>query len=212
MPLSGEALNQQGNATTRKTNPTVGAEWFTIATDDAGKSPTETAANLKKLKLANAYTTGSVVVITNLNGKTVLGEAEGGLIVGVPYYVRKVSGTEAAFANTKAQSESATEGEWIEWTVIVKATTVVKLIEEHTGAKTKRVKATFAEAVNLVNEDATAREIEASGTVKVRWVMAFSAETTGTFMGLEAVSEKELASADLYKITNNKISQNAYIL
>lgn len=211
-PLSGEALNEQGNAITRGTKPANEAVWFTIATDDGGKTiTTESGANVKKLKLTQTYTTGNVVVITNLNGKTVLGETEGGLVVGVPYYVRKVSGTEIALAVTKAQSESATESEWIEVTAAIKTTTVVKVIEEHTGAKTKRVKATFAAAVNMTNEDATAREVEASAEVKVRWVLTFSAESAGTFMGLEAVTEKTLASGDLYKITNNKISQNAYI-
>jgi len=211
MPLSGEALNEQGNAITRGTKPTNEVKWVTIATDDGGKSPTATAANLRKLKLTQAYTTGQVVVITNLNGKTGFGETEGGLTVGVPYYVRAISGTEIALANTKAQAESATEAEWLEWTVEIKATTVIKRIEEHTGAKTKRKECSFAVAANLTNEDTAAREIEASAAVKVRWIMYWSAETAGVFMGLEATSEKELATSDMFKITNQKIQQNAYL-
>jgi hypothetical protein len=210
-PLSGEALNEQGNAITRGTKPASLTEWITVATDDGGKSPTETTTG-KKLKLTQSYATGNIVVITKLNAKTGLGETEGGLIVGVPYYARAISGTEIAFANSKAQSESATESEWIEFTVTIKAETVVKKIEEHTGAKTKRIKTAFAAAVNLINEDATAREVEASATVKVRWLLYFSAETSGTFMGLEATTEKELATADLLKVTNQKIPQNAYLI
>lgn len=211
-PLSGEALNEQGNAITRGTKPSNLTEWVVVATDDGGKTiTTESGANVKKLKLTQSYTTGNIVVITNLNGKTVLGETEGGLTVGVSYYVRKVSGTEIALAVTKAQSESASESEWIEVTVAVKTSTVLKLIEEHTGAKTKRIKTGFAVAANLLNEDATAREVEASATVKVRWVLYFSAETSGTFMGCEAVTEKELATGDLYKLNKSQIFQNAYV-
>lgn len=210
MPLSGEALNEQGNAITRGTKPANEATWVTFATDSS-QSPEASAAGKKIKKTAHGLETGNIVVFTNINGKTTFGEVVGGLVIGAPYYARKISANEFSVSYTKTQSESATEGEWIEFTVEIKAESVVKHVEEHTGAKTKRVKAVFAAAANLTNEDATAREVEASAEVKIRWVMLWSAESAGTFMGLEAATEKTLATADLYRVTNNKISQNAYV-
>jgi hypothetical protein len=46
----------------------------------------------------------------------------------------------------------------------------------------------------------------------VQYIRAFSAETAGTFMGLENVTEKVLAEGDPYKITTNKINQNAVLV
>jgi hypothetical protein len=209
MPLSGEALNEQGNAITRGTKPTNEATWVTIATDTS-QSPEASAIGKKIKKTAHGLLTGEIIVFTKLNAAAVLGEVVGALVVGVPYYVFKIGVNEFGVAYTKAQAEAG-EGSCIEFTVELKAESVLKKIEEHTGAKTKRQKAVFAAAANLTNEDATAREIEATTEVKVRWVMFWSAETVGVFMGLEAVTEKTLAIADIYKITNNKISQNAYI-
>lgn len=213
MPLSGEALNEQGNAITRGTKPSNLTEWVTIGSTEKTVEPEETTAPARKIKkTGHGLNTGDIIVFTELNGKTTFGEAVGGLVIGVPYYVRKVSTSEFALAYTKAQAESATEGEWIEWTVTIKTTSKLAKLLEHTGAKTKRIKTGFAVAANLTNEDATAREIEASGTVTIKWVLFFSAETSGTFMGCEAVTEQPMIEGNIYKITTGKVSQNAYVI
>ena len=212
MPLSGEAKNEQGNAITRGTKPANGTEWVAIA-GETEVVPEESAGPARLIKkTGHGLVTGDIIVFTEINGKATFGEVVGGLIIGQPYYVRKVNVNEIELANTKTQAESATVGEHIEYTVTIKVTSKIKKLVEHTGGKTVRKKTAFNVAANGVNEDPTAREIEASGAVTVKWIMFFSAETNGTFMGCEPVTEKVLAEADIYKLTKSQVEQNAVLL
>jgi DNA-binding transcriptional regulator YdaS (Cro superfamily) len=213
MPLSGEALNEQLQMLAEKKAAGINIAAVSIAKNNGEVSvETETAASGHKFKkTAHGLATKDIVVLTELNGKTGLGETVGGLVVGAPYYIHEVSSSEFALAYTKAQSESATEGEWVEYTAAIKTTTKVTRIKEATVAA--RIAITFSAAKNLLLEDATAREIESTEAAqKIKWVVYYSATSAGTFMGVEAATEKELASGDLYKVTSSKISQNAYLV
>lgn len=212
MPLTGEMLNAQGNATCRKEAPSISPEWVTIAGEVEVVPEESTGPSRIIKKTAHGLITGDMIVFTELNGKTTVGEEVGGLVIGVPYWVRKVSTSEIELANTKAQAESATVGEHIEFTVTVKATSKIKKPVEHTGAKTKRIKTAFSSAANLLNEDATAREIEATSAVTVLWLLYFSAETAGTCTNVVATTSKTLAEGDIFKVTKSQVFQNAYVI
>jgi hypothetical protein len=206
-------LNAQGNATTRKEAPTISPEWVTVASQTEVVPEESTAPSRVIKKVGHGLNTGDIIVFTELNGKTTLGEEAGGIVVGVPYYVRKVSTSEFEIAYTKAQAESATVGEHIEFTVTVKATSKIMKLTEHTGAKTKRIKTAFGSAANLLNEDATGREVEASGAVVVTFVLYFSAETAGTCTKVDKAPEaKTLAEGDIYRVTKSQLFQNAYVV
>lgn len=212
MPLSGEARNAQGDAITRGIKPTP-LEWATIASQTTVTPELATAAKGRIItRAAHGLNTGDIVVFTEVNANTTFGAQVAGVILGLPYYVRKVSASEFEIANTKTQAESATVGEHVEFSEELKTTSKLQHVIEHTGAKTKRKQLTFAAAANGSNEASAAVEIEATSTVKVKWIMFFTAETSGTFMGCTEVTEKELAAEDLYKITKTVIEQNAVLL
>jgi hypothetical protein len=210
MPLTGEMLNAQGNATCRKEAPSISPEYASVGSQTEVVPEESTAPARIIKKTAHGLNTGDLIVFTEINGKTTLGEAVGGLIIGAPYYVRKVSTSEIEVAVTKAQAESATVGEHVEFTVTIKATSKIMKLTE--GNVVARIKTTFAAAANLANEDATAREIEAAGAITVDWLMYFSAVTAGTCTLVEKVTQKVLATNDLYKVTKSNVSQTGYIV
>lgn len=197
--FSGEAKNLQMNAVGPKTNPTLAAEWVAVA-GQTTVTPENSAGNSKKIKkTAHGLNTGDIVVFTALTGGA-------GLVIGRPYYAIKVSTSEFEVAYTKALAEATTG---LEFTTEIKetTTTIAKLVE-HTGAKTKRIKTAFAAAVNGASEDTTPHEIEISSNVSIKWVLCFSAETAGTFMGCNEVTLKALEEGDIYRVTSGKLEEN----
>lgn len=214
MPISGEAANETGNAITRGTKPANEIKWVSIGkTEKEVSVETETAASGKKFKkTAHGLNSGDIVVITELNTKTGFGETVGGLIVGQCYYAHKVEANEFAIAHTKSQSESATEGEWVEYTAAIKTSTKFAKVIEATIKERKEVP--FAAAANRFNEYATAVEVESTeASQKIKWVMYWNqqSKTTPVFMAIETTTEKELQNTDLFKLTNQKIEQTAVL-
>jgi hypothetical protein len=208
MPYTCEGKNTQQAAILKKENPTISAEYVSIGTQTEIVPSSEAAASQRVIKVAAAPATGTLVCLTEINGKTTLAEAVGSLVIGRVYYVRKVSTTEIELANTKAQSESATAGEHIELTVAIKTTT--KIIEIFEATVTARIATGFGTIANGQGEDATAREVESNAAnQKIKWIMYFSASTAGTCVGVAEVTERELQKGDIFKVTKTIGEENA---
>ena len=201
MPYSGEAKNTQQAAVLTKTNPTIAAAFVSIGTQAEFKPAKEAAISQRIIEITGAPATGTIVCLTEINGKTTPGEAVGPFIVGAFYYVRKVAANEVELAFTKAQAESATAGEHLEITVAIKTTT--KLIAVTEGSVAARIGTGFGAVANGKGEDATAREVESTGTQAIHWIMYFSALTVGTFMGATEVTERPMISGDIFKVTKS---------
>src|SRR5208282_1916590 len=170
MPLTGEGRNQGAKALGEGAASTTHyAKYVSFGESKATITVEEVVGSSKKWK-KSTIKTKALVVLTELNGKKTLGEAEFGFVVGVPYWVRELGSEEFALANTKAQAETS-EAECIEHTGTIKNTTKLVEVVEATGAKTKR-KATKFEAVkNGIATDSTSHEVEASGTITAAWAM-----------------------------------------
>lgn len=203
MPYSGEMKNARLEATITKTAPTINPEYASFGTAEAKAPAKEAAAAQRVIEFAATVpATGSLVCVTEVNGKTVSGEAAGPIVVGEFYYVRKVSATEAELAFTKTQSESATAGEHLELTVAIKTTSKFEFITE--GTIKERV-ITHLKGKTVTNgkaEDATALQVESTAVQTAKYVLYFSAVTAGTFVSGYPIN-KSLESGDKLEITKS---------
>src|SRR5205085_10200495 len=128
----------QGEATIKKVKPANAPEYASLGETNKEVTLEETPGAGKKLKATHGCETGDLIVFTEINGETEVGKEVNGLVVGVPYRLRKVAAGEFAVAYTKAGSESATEAEWVEFTATIKATTKFqRIIECNVVARTK---------------------------------------------------------------------------
>jgi len=211
MPLTGEGRNEQGNFIAKGEKGTKWAEYVSFGeTNKEVTNETETAGTGKKFKkTAHGLTTGELVVVLELNSKTVLGEEAGGFVVGVPYYVREVSSSEFCLANTKAQAETS-EAECVEYTTKITTSTKFAYVKE--GSIKERKKTEFSAAANGISEDSKSHEIESEATQTAKWAIYWSAVTSGTQIAVEATTSKSLEKGDIWKLTNGKINQNAFIV
>jgi hypothetical protein len=211
-PLTGEALEEQGEATIKKVKPTNAPEYASLGETNKEVTLEENAGAGKKIKTTHGCETGDLIVFTEINAKTTVGEEVAGLVIGVPYRLRKVAAGEFAIAYTKAGSESATEGEWVEHTATLKATTVFqRVIECNVVARTK-VEWTAIKKASLTNE-APALSVESNAAAqKVRWLLYYSAASAGTLeLVNKAEEEKTLAKGDKYEITSSQLAQTGYL-
>lgn len=214
MPLTGEMLNAQGNATTRVEKPAISPAYLSLGKVGSEVVPEASAAGKKIKKTAHGLTTKAFVVLVELNGKTTFGAEEGGLIVGFGYWVHEVSSSEYALAYTKAQCESATESEWVAFTVEVKATSKFATVVEATVVG--RSAATWVAAANGVNKLESAVTVESNAnTQEIRWLLGYSASTAGTLCLVEKAEEpfRTLNTGDKYEVPSSlsQISQLAVV-
>lgn len=223
MPLTGEMLKAQGDATCREEKPAISPKFVSLGKTEAEVSPTgnETANKRKFTKAAHGLKTKDLVVIVELNGKVLttstIGESVAGLVLGGVYWVHEVSSSEFAIAYTKAAGESATEGEWIEYTAEVKTTTKFAKVVEITVTARKEVKYKALTGNNLTSEaeGTPVAEVESNnaGSVEVKWLMYFSEAAGGTLTRVDPAEEaKTLAKGDLYKINASKVLQTGFAL
>ncbi len=216
MPLTGEMLNKQGNASCKEEAPNISPKYLSLGKTAAEVTPEETTAPARKIKkTAHGLVTKNLVVLTELNGKTGLGESAGGLVVGFAYWVHEVSSSEFALAYTKAQCESATEAEWIEWTVTIKATTKFAKVEEL--VVTARVEAKWKAAANIQNELEAAVTVESNAnSQEVKWLLGYSAVSAGTLCLVEKAEEpfRTLQKGDKYEVptSGSKVSQTGFVI
>jgi hypothetical protein len=198
MPYSGEIKNAMEAAALSKTNPSINTAYVSLGTQTEYKPAKEAAISQKVIEVTGAPATGTIVCLTEVNGKTVAGEAAGPFIVGAFYYVRKKGTNEVNLAFTKAQAETS-EAECLEITVAIKTTTKLMAITE--AGVTARIATSFGTPANGKGEDGTAREVESNTSQTVHWVIYFSASSSGTFAGGTEVTERTMANGDIFKVT-----------
>lgn len=214
MPLTGEALEEQGEATIKKVKPANSPEYASLGETNKEVTAEATSGAGFKIKATHGCSTGDLVVFTEINGKTTVGEEVVGLVIGVPYRIRNVAAGEFAVAYTKAGSESATEAEWVEHTAEVKATTVFQRVVEMVVTARTKVEWTALKKASLTNE-APALTVEAnhsSGKKTARWLLYYSAAAAGTLeLVNKAETDKELEKGDKYEITKSQLAQTGYL-
>lgn len=175
-------------------------------------APEESAVG-KVIKLigseAKGYTTGLPFMFTEINGIKIepSGENEGrvvaGLTLGHVYWIVAAAANQFEIAFEKG-------GVGVAFTEILKATSQMYAIKEHTGAKTKRIATGFGAAANGSSEDAVAREVVISSTTTIEFTMYWSQEAVGgTLYGINKVTAKTLEENDVYKITKGILEENA---
>ena len=220
-PLTGEMLNAQGNMTTREAAATISPKFLSLGkTAKTVTNETETAATGHKFKkTSHGITTKMMIVITELNGKVLtastVGESVGGLVLGGFYWAHEVSANEFAIAWTKAQAESATEGEWVEYTAAIKTTTKFAVVEEATV--TARVEAKWNAAANVTNELEKAVTIESNAnSQEITFLLGYSASSGGTICLCQPAEEpfRTLQKGDKYEVptAGSKISQTGFVI
>jgi hypothetical protein len=203
MPVSGEMKNKLLEKLKEE------AKYATVAAQTLVSPSSEASANGRVIKLTAAPATGTIIVITNLNGKTVAGENEGGLEVGRQYYVYKKSSTEIEIGFTLTQAESSTAAEHIEFTVAIKTSTVFAELAE-AGSSTARVNIEhFGTPANGKATNSTAAEVTLKANCNVKWITYWTALTAGTLVGVSEVPEKKLETTDVYKITETLLEDLA---
>jgi hypothetical protein len=191
--FTGEGKNKQ--LTTAKEN----AKFVAIASQSAAAKPENSAGPKLIKKTGHNLVDKDLIVFTAITGGS-------GLVVGRPYWVKKINANEFELYWLKSLTEV------VEFTTELKETTTeyVKLTE-HVGAKTKRKATSFGAIVRGTCEDTTAHEIEATSAVTITWGMYWTeeAEGAGECVAISEIPTKVLAEGDIYKLTNGKLEDTA---